>query len=124
MSTGTFNIVHDERTNLPHSVVMVIMHSEIDEKIALVEAQIVEVEAQIKQAGEDALNYIDGDEKKFEYYCKKEQQLRKKEEQLRKKEEQLRDEKEQLRDKEKILLQQQQSGGMCFCLVQISSMVL
>jgi hypothetical protein len=106
MSTGTFNIVHDKRINLPHLVVMVILLSEIDEKIALVEVQIVEVEAQIKQAGEDAHSYIDGDEKKFEYY-------RKKEEQLRKKEEQLRDEKKQLRDEKK----QQQSGGRYFSVL-------
>jgi hypothetical protein len=80
---------------------MVIFHLEIDEKIALVEAQIVEVEAQIKQAGEQEEKNKDNlDERN--HWRKKEDQLRKKEEQLRKKEEQLRDEK-------KILLQH---GGM------------
>ena len=53
------------------------------------------------QKAEMASNASDG--KMFEYWAKKEEQLRNKEEQLRKKEEQLRNEKGQLRKKEEQL---------------------
>ena len=76
--------------------------------LAKLEEEINACEAEIRHAAQKAEMAMDaGNERTFDYWAKREEQLRKEKEQLRKEKEQLRKKEEQLREEKKLLLMRQ-----------------